>query len=381
MAQLAIDRDFLKDFAKLDRSVQERVSETFAKFQHAHHAGIHLEKITNARDNRFRTIRITQFWRGVVLAPESGDIYTLLKVLPHDDVTAWAQRRTASVNAATGRIEMRDVVAIDTTLPQLARLADGAPQLLFAHLKDSDMRRLGVDGETLAFARVLTDPVQLDAAKSFLSAAQWDVLAGLAAGLSPDEVWSELGAVITSQPFDTDDIDAAVKRSRERIVLVDGPDELMAVFAHPFALWRVYLHPVQRDVVENDYRGSARVTGGPGTGKTVVALHRAHELATRGEGQVLVTTFIRTLTSTGWLTRSSAPNTARPRCCRVRRKSRSGTRSSARSAHRSPPPSSGRNGARLSSPSSSGPRTSTWPSSASAVVVASVPGRRRKYGR
>lgn len=296
MAQLAIDRDFLRDFAKLDKPVQDRVTETFAKFEQAHHAGVHLEKVSNAKDDRFRTIRITQFWRGVVLAPESGDTYTLLKVLPHDDAYVWAQRRTASVNAATGRIEIRDTVAIDTTLPELSRLAGQVPQLLFSHVKDSDLRRLGVDEQTLAFARVLTDPIQLDAAKSFLPAAQWQVLYALAAGYSPDEVWDEFGALITKEPFDTEDIDAAVRRSQDRILLVDGPDELMAVFAHPFALWRVYLHPVQREVVEADYRGSARVTGGPGTGKTVVALHRAYELATRGEGTVLITTFISTLT-------------------------------------------------------------------------------------
>jgi hypothetical protein len=121
---LAIDRDFLREYTKLDKPVQDRVTEAFAKFEQAAHAGQHLEKVTNARDDRFRTIRITQFWRGVVLAPESGDIYTLLKVLPHDDAYAWAQRRVASVNSATGRIEIRDVKAIEGTLSGLSGIAE-----------------------------------------------------------------------------------------------------------------------------------------------------------------------------------------------------------------------------------------------------------------
>ncbi|GAB3214052.1 ATP-dependent helicase [Marinactinospora endophytica] len=295
MARLAIDRDFLRDFAKLEKPVQDRVGEVFAKFEHAHHAGVHLEKVKNARDDRFRTIRIDRFWRGVVLAPEEGDTYTLLKVLPHDDAYAWARCRTASVNSATGRIEIRDTVAIDTTLPQLAQMAERQAQCLFDHVSDSDLRRLGIDGQTLGFARVLTDPIQLDASRSFLPPSQWDVLYGLAAGMSVDDVWAELSDVITGEPIDPDDIDAAVRRSRERVVLVDGPEELMAVFAHPFALWRVYLHPVQRSVVEARHQGPARVTGGPGTGKTVVALHRARHLADLGEGPVLVTTFTSTL--------------------------------------------------------------------------------------
>ena len=124
------------------------------------------------------------------------------------------------------------------------------------------------------------------------------MLAGLAAGFTPDEVWSDLGAAILAEPVDTDDIDAAILRSRDRVVLVNGPDELMDVFAYPFATWRVYLHPTQRAVVDAAYKGPARVTGGPGTGKTVVALHRAHMLAKRDDGRVLVTTFTSTLSDT-----------------------------------------------------------------------------------
>ncbi|GAA3413798.1 hypothetical protein [Streptosporangium vulgare] len=154
MAKLGIDKDFLRDYGKLERSVQERVAEVFAKFEQATHAGLHLEKPNNARDPRFRTIRIDKFWRGVVLAPEAGDSFTLLKVLPHDDAYTWAQRRKASVNTATGRIEIRDGVAIDATLPELARMADRAPRRLFDDAGDADLRRLGVDEQTLAFARV-----------------------------------------------------------------------------------------------------------------------------------------------------------------------------------------------------------------------------------
>lgn len=295
MAKLGIDKGFLREFAKLEKPVQDRVTEVFGKFEQATHAGLHLERISNARDSRFRSIRIDQFWRGIVLAPESGDTYTLLTVLPHDDAYDWAQRRSASVNAATGRIEIRDSVSIDTTLPALSAMADAAPILLYADVKDSTLRQLGIDDQTLAFARVLTNETQLEAAKAFLPDLQWQVLYGLASGMTPEEVWAELGAEATAQQYDPDDIDAAVARSADRVVLVDGPDELMAVFEHPFALWRIYLHPVQRAAVEASYRGPARVSGGPGTGKTVVALHRAHRLAMRGEGQVLLTTFTSTL--------------------------------------------------------------------------------------
>ena len=67
-----------------------------------------------------------------------------------------------------------------------------------------------------------------------------------------------------------------------RIALVDGPDELLALLAKPLALWRIFLHPSQEEVAYRpSYWGSAQVTGGPGTGKTVVALHRVKHLVTR----------------------------------------------------------------------------------------------------
>ena len=72
---------------------------------------------------------------------------------------------------------------------------------------------------------------------------------------------------------------------------VSGPEELQFVFAHPFATWRTFLHPNQRQIAYHPrYSGPAQVTGGPGTGKTVTVLHRAAFLAERAE-PVLVTTF------------------------------------------------------------------------------------------
>lgn len=295
---LAIDKGFLKDLGKLEKPVYNRVTEVFDEFDVATHTGLHLEKIANARNPRFRSIRIDQAWRGIVLAPVTGDVYTLLKVLHHDDAYAWAQRSNVSVNSATGGIEIRDEAELDRQIPEMAEAAKSAGTPIFSNVKDGEFTKLGIDEKVLAFARTVTDAAQLDAAKSFLPETQFDVLTGLAAGFTPAEVWADLGAQILKEPVDTEDIDAAILRSSDRVVLVSGPDELMDVFAYPFATWRVYLHPTQRAVVNAAYRGPARVTGGPGTGKTVVALHRAHMLAKRGDGRVLVTTFTSTLSDT-----------------------------------------------------------------------------------
>lgn len=296
MAKLVIDRDFLLDLGALESSVQRNVRNVFAKFAASTHTGLHLEKLHTACNDRYRSIRINQSMRGIVLAPASGDTYILLKVLPHDDAYAWAARRDVMINPAFGVVEIWDGIGAAETLAAFPETARSEPALLFAGFGDAVLRRLGIDDRVLKLTRSLTDKEQLEAVKEFLPGVQWQVLSGLAEGFTPDEVWELLAAELTAEPIDPDDLDAAITRSRHRLVSVDGPAELLAILERPLDFWRVYLHPTQRAIAEASYRGPARVTGGPGTGKTVVALHRAHALAKRGDGRVLLTTFTSTLT-------------------------------------------------------------------------------------
>ncbi|WP_371783677.1 UvrD-helicase domain-containing protein [Streptosporangium subroseum] len=300
MARIGVYRDFFRDFPKLEKSVQDQVIGVFSKFEEATYAGLHLEPVNNARDKRMHTIRITLFWRGVVLAPDKGDVYVLLNVLPHDDAYEWAKRRRVTVNAATGVVELRDLVTLEEQAASVVPAAETASRL-FVHVNDADMARLGIDAQVLAFARTFNSDDQLDKAQAFFPKQQHDVLVGLASGMTPDEVWTSLPAPsVEVAAFDPEDVTTAVERSSAQVLLVSGPDELMEAFAKPFAFWRIYLHPSQRDAASGSFSGPARVTGGPGTGKTVVALHRAKHLSSQvsDEKSILVTTFVRTLPST-----------------------------------------------------------------------------------
>ncbi|MEU7887775.1 UvrD-helicase domain-containing protein [Microbispora bryophytorum] len=300
MARLGVYRDFFRRFLKLEKPVQDQVVEVFSKFEEVTYAGLHLETVKNARDVRMRTIRITDFWRGVVLAPDEGDLYVLLNVLPHDKAYEWAARRSVTVNAVTGIIETRDFVTMKEQTP-VTGPASSVATPLFAHVNDADMERLGIDAQVLGLARTFTSEEQLEKAQAFFPEQQHDALVGLVSGMTVDEVWATLPvSVIRPEEIDTEDVVAAVERSPEQVLLVSGPDELMKAFAKPFALWRIYLHPSQQSAAYGSFSGPARVTGGPGTGKTVVALHRAKHLAEQADAakSVLVTTFIRTLPST-----------------------------------------------------------------------------------
>ncbi|MFD9719913.1 UvrD-helicase domain-containing protein [Streptomyces sp. NPDC059076] len=314
MATLGIHKDFLWEFAKLEKPVQKRVHEVFDKFREHRHAGLHLEKLEKARDPRIRTIRITQFMRGVVLAPSSGDSFLLLKVMPHDDAIAWAVKHRATVNSATHGIELRNDVALERATAGVREAASADGRGLFARVSDKDLVRLGVDADLLPLVRHLNDEAQLDALAKIMPEQQYDVLAGLAAGMEPEDVWREVvvaqvertagepgGSGAATPPAHQDELTAAMARSQGRIALVSGPDELLDILSRPFDAWRIFLHPSQRKVAyHHSYRGPARVSGGPGTGKTVVALHRALHLARRlpadaPDESILLTTFTRDL--------------------------------------------------------------------------------------
>ncbi|MFJ2059894.1 UvrD-helicase domain-containing protein [Streptomyces sp. NPDC087908] len=321
MATLGIHKDFLREFAKLEKPVQKRVEEVFDKFQEHRHAGLHLEKLEKARDPRIRTIRINQFMRGVVLAPESGDSFLLLKVMPHDDAIAWAVKHRATVNSATRGIELRNDVALERATAGVRAIAPKDSKRLFAHVADKEMIRLGIDPDLLPLVRHLSDEAHLDALHKILPEQQYDVLAGLAAGMEPEDVWREVVLVQLEQPTartsqhtataenrdqsdspaGQDELSAAMARSQGRIALVSGPDELMDILSRPFDAWRVFLHPSQRKVAYRpSFKGPARIAGGPGTGKTVVALHRALHLARQlpagsPDESILLTTYTRDL--------------------------------------------------------------------------------------
>ncbi|XTZ13182.1 UvrD-helicase domain-containing protein [Micromonospora echinospora] len=305
MPRLGVAKEFLADYAGLQKPVRKAVDAAIEKFTQHTHAGLHLEKLTNPKDPRIRTIRINQFWRGVVLAPDHGDEYLLLTVLPHDDAYAYAGSRLFTVNQALGVLEVRNQTALEGITPALEQAAQDSGTLLFAHVKDAELVRLGIDSDVLPLVRLLTTEAHLEALANLLPAAQYDALAGLAAGLSPQEVWEEVSQYLPGgEPpahVDADDLGAAIARTPDRFVLVSTADELDQILSHPFDAWRIFLHPAQREIAYRpSYAGPAMVTGGAGTGKTVTALHRAVFLARRADGPadgppVLLTTFTRNL--------------------------------------------------------------------------------------
>ena len=299
MPRMAIARDFLDAFGKLDNSVQRRVKDALTKFEHLSHAGGHLEKLSGSRDPRVRTVRIDDNFRGILLSPDKGDLFVLVTVLPHRQADLWVTRNTFRANEASGALEVIDVIALDDFQAQHVSTAGIPSSKLFERVSDNDLKRLGVGEDVLPLVRLVSDIDSLLSLATLLPKHVAGTLMMLFEGQSVEDVWHEVAASFQPLSAEADLTEAVMSpASADQFRVVEGPDELARILDQPFDLWRIFLHDSQHKIAyRTSYNGSVRVTGGAGTGKTVVAMHRAKALLERDdfEGRILFTTFTRNL--------------------------------------------------------------------------------------
>jgi superfamily I DNA/RNA helicase len=299
--KVALGDGFLESFAAIPRGKQKKVMEFVSKFrQNPRASGINYESINDAREPNFRSVRIDQDYRGIVLKPESGNVYVLLWVDKHDDAYDWARRYRCNINPQTGVLQLFEVAssfAIGTADESLATPVNKSepPKTLFA-LDDAVLLSLGVPHEMLDAVKCLRTDADLESLEKQLPLEAFEALYLLAAGTDLQQLLDDYALTQAAGKVDIDDYAAALARpaSLRRFHVVEDELELIQMLNAPLERWRVFLHPSQRQLVERDWNGPVRVLGGAGTGKTVVAIHRARWLAQhvlqKGE-KLLFTTF------------------------------------------------------------------------------------------
>lgn len=287
--KVAISSDFLTAFARLPRQVQSKVTEFVNKFRNDPMSpGIHYEKLNSGIDKKIFSVRIDDTYRGIVVRQQETGVYLLLWVDHHDEAYQWAANKRCEVNPQTGAIQVFDVQTVVEQVSAPEKVA------LFALATDDDLLQLGVPDAQLDFVRSFIYKEDFYKAESAMPQDAYEHLSWLAEGFPVAEVL-ELLAEEQSTSASGEDLAVAldVPATLKSFVVVDGEDELRRIMAEPLEKWRVFLHPTQRKIVRKEYSGAARVLGGAGTGKTVVAMHRAKQLASKCEGQqrILMTTF------------------------------------------------------------------------------------------
>lgn len=295
--KVAIGDGFLESFSQIPRAKQKKVMEFVAKFRHDPRAsGINYETINDARDENFRSVRIDLEYRGIVLKPEQGNVYILLWVDKHDDAYQWARRHRCDIHPTTGVLQLMEVAKTEPEpAPAMASAPAPLPLSPLFEIPKDILLRLGVPDIRMEWVQALTRIEALEAGHSLLPIEVYEALYLLATGIPLDDLLKEYAPEV-EKAVDTSDFARALERdaSKRRFFVVENEMELVEMLEAPLEKWRVFLHPSQRRLVERAWNGPVRVLGGAGTGKTVVAMHRAKWLAQHvlAEGErVLFTTF------------------------------------------------------------------------------------------
>jgi superfamily I DNA/RNA helicase/mRNA-degrading endonuclease RelE of RelBE toxin-antitoxin system len=283
---------FTDSLARLTGDEQKAVKTTAFDLQlNPANPGMSFHKLDKAKDKNFWSVRVSSDIRLIVHKTQGS--LMLCYVGHHDIAYDWAARRKLQTHPKTGAaqlVEIRETVQeiiVPTYVEVESSKAIKSKKPLFTHLSDDELLAYGVPAEWLNDVKqadedellVLTDHLPAEAAEALLE---------LATGGKP-RVTQPTATVIN--PFEHPD-------AQRRFRVMANVEELERALEFPWEKWTVFLHPEQKELVSRDYTGPARVSGSAGTGKTIVALHRAVHLArAHPDARVLLTTFSDTLAS------------------------------------------------------------------------------------
>jgi len=286
--QFRIADTFTDSLARLTGDEQKAVKTTAFDLQlNPANPGMQFHRLNKPRDKNFWSVRVSADIRLIV--HRTAESLLLCYVDHHDKAYDWAERRRLETHPKTGAaqwVEIRETVQeiVVPTYVEAPRLVATAKPVL-AHVSDGELLNYGVPPEWLADVRKATEDTLLTLA-NHLPAEAAEALLELATGGKPR---APQAPPTTANPFEHPD-------AQRRFRVMARTEELERALEFPWDKWTVFLHPEQRQWVEREYSGPARVSGSAGTGKTIVALHRAVFLARRhADARVLLTTFSDTL--------------------------------------------------------------------------------------
>ncbi|HEY2921173.1 MAG TPA: UvrD-helicase domain-containing protein [Candidatus Binatia bacterium] len=275
---------FTDSLARLTGEEQKAVKTTAFDLQlNPANPGMSFHKLNKAKDKNFWSVRVSGDIRLIVHKSDASLL--LCYVGHHDKAYDWAERRRLETHPTTGAaqlVEIRETVQeiIVPTYKEVAEQVSIKPRL-FDHVADEELLSYGVPAEWLGDVREANEDSLLTLADHLPSEAS-EALLELAIGGKP--------AVPQVTPSATDPFEHPDAQRRFRVMT--NLEELAAALDYPWDKWTIFLHPAQRELIEHDFNGPARVAGSAGTGKTIVALHRAVHLARHNrESRILLTTF------------------------------------------------------------------------------------------
>lgn len=294
---------FTDSLARLTGDEQKSVKTTAFDLQVDPSApGMQFHRIDRAKDPNFWSVRVSRDIRLIVHKTTASMM--LCYVDHHDRAYQWAERRRLETHPKTGAaqlVEIRETVK-EITIPKYVEAAPAAKTTtpLFASIAAEELMTYGVPKEWVDDVRRATEDTLFTVAEHLPHEAA-EALLELATGGKPQvRIVIPTNRVSGTRSIDGDKTMAlllapdpfAHPDAKRRFRIVANPEELQRALEYPWEKWTIFLHPAQLDLVERSYSGPARISGSAGTGKTIVALHRAVYLARRNpDARVLLATF------------------------------------------------------------------------------------------
>ncbi len=296
---IALSADFFKSFTALPSTVQKKAMELVNKFRdNPLSPGLNYEKL-HCNDKKLYSLRVNDGYRCIVMRTEKNNVFVMLWVDKHDEAYNWAEKRACSIDPRTGSLQV--LVTTEQEVPiEPAPIKQETKEVppAWAGLSATQLIQIGIPENLIERVRG-TLASGLASLKEYLPELAWECLNFLATGDSHEDVLDFVEACSLTEERAPEDFAAALTSpfSLSQFMVNPEEDELRSILEAPLEKWRVFLHPTQRNLVERDWNGPVRVLGGAGTGKTVVAMHRARWLARKYKdgGKILFTTFSKTL--------------------------------------------------------------------------------------
>jgi superfamily I DNA/RNA helicase len=294
--QFVIANTFQDSLARLTGEEQKAVKTAAFDLQlNPSHPSLQMHRLDKAKDPRFWSTRVNRDLRMIV--HRTAGSLLLCYVDHHDQAYEWGERRKLETHPTTGAaqlVEIRERVH-EISIPKYVETPTSKPPLFNAH-SEEQLLQLGVPVEWLPDVQAATEDSVLEivehlpaeAAEGLLNLATGGKLhepASVTKPQAPDKSPTPSKPSALPDPFEHPD-------AQRRFRVMNNVEELTQALDYPWEKWAVFLHPDQRRLVEREFNGPARVTGSAGTGKTIVALHRAMHLAeAHPTSRVLLTTF------------------------------------------------------------------------------------------
>lgn len=271
----------------LPKKIQSKVINFQRKFRECTTAnGMHLEPIAQFNDSSMRTARIDDNYRAVIGIID--DNAYLLYVGTHENAYNWGIRKKLVWNDHTQACQLVTVHQITETVVKKEESEESYP---YANVSEEQWLKIGVPEDLIAQVRIIKSLDDLELLEEYLPTDAFENIYNLLDGEKIDDIIAEIE---DGQAKENED-QLLSNNNKRRFVELTDDDALQRILDNDMDKWQLFLHPSQQKLVDADYKGTMKVSGGAGTGKTVAALHRLKYLSGNPEAKILFTTYTRTL--------------------------------------------------------------------------------------